>query len=101
MVRADGIEPTRPAWKAGVLPLNYAREAQTGELHRHCPLVKLAAQIETTADPYAGFTFHGHWTQPSTSRINAKSVFPFMTNGRTSTSRGNNARAACQLFPLT
>jgi hypothetical protein len=28
MVRADGIEPTRPAWKAGVLPLNYAREAQ-------------------------------------------------------------------------
>jgi hypothetical protein len=28
VVRADGIEPTRPAWKAGVLPLNYAREAQ-------------------------------------------------------------------------
>jgi hypothetical protein len=28
MERADGIEPTRPAWKAGVLPLNYAREAQ-------------------------------------------------------------------------
>ena len=27
LVRADGIEPTRPAWKAGVLPLNYAREA--------------------------------------------------------------------------
>lgn len=25
MVRADGIEPTTPAWKAGVLPLNYAR----------------------------------------------------------------------------
>ena len=30
MVRADGIEPTRPAWKAGVLPLNYARLAQDG-----------------------------------------------------------------------
>lgn len=28
LVRADGIEPTRPAWKAGVLPLNYARVAQ-------------------------------------------------------------------------
>ena len=28
MVRADGIEPTRPAWKAGVLPLNYARKAR-------------------------------------------------------------------------
>ena len=21
-----GIEPTQPAWKAGILPLNYARE---------------------------------------------------------------------------
>src|SRR5215217_6168228 len=30
LVRADGIEPTRPAWKAGVLPLNYAREMQEG-----------------------------------------------------------------------
>ena len=28
MERADGIEPTRPAWKAGVLPLNYARNEQ-------------------------------------------------------------------------
>lgn len=25
MVRAEGIEPSQPAWKAGVLPLNYAR----------------------------------------------------------------------------
>lgn len=25
MVRAGGIEPPSPAWKAGVLPLNYAR----------------------------------------------------------------------------
>jgi hypothetical protein len=31
LVRADGIEPTRPAWKAGVLPLNYARVAQAGD----------------------------------------------------------------------
>src|SRR5215216_926776 len=31
LVRADGIEPTRPAWKAGVLPLNYARVAQEDE----------------------------------------------------------------------
>jgi hypothetical protein len=37
MVRADGIEPTRPAWKAGVLPLNYAREAQGG---RHSSLLQ-------------------------------------------------------------
>ena len=27
MVRAGGIEPPTPAWKAGVLPLNYARDA--------------------------------------------------------------------------
>ena len=26
MVRADGIEPTTLAWKAKVLPLNYARK---------------------------------------------------------------------------
>ena len=26
MVRALGIEPRTPAWKAGVLPLNYARD---------------------------------------------------------------------------
>ena len=31
VVRAPGIEPGTPAWKAGVLPLNYARvcEAST------------------------------------------------------------------------
>jgi hypothetical protein len=27
MVRLDGIEPTTPAWKAEVLPLNYSRAA--------------------------------------------------------------------------
>ena len=26
LVRVDGIEPTQPAWKAGVLQLNYTRE---------------------------------------------------------------------------
>ena len=26
--RAMGIEPTRPAWEAGVLPLNYARTSR-------------------------------------------------------------------------
>gem|GEM_PF-1737246 len=25
LVRVDGIEPTRPLWKSGVLPLNYTR----------------------------------------------------------------------------
>lgn len=27
MERLDGIEPTTPAWKAEVLPLNYSRAA--------------------------------------------------------------------------
>jgi hypothetical protein len=27
MVRLDGIEPSTPAWKAEVLPLNYSRAA--------------------------------------------------------------------------
>ena len=27
--RVMGIEPTRPAWKAGILPLNYTRIAPT------------------------------------------------------------------------
>ena len=26
MERVMGIEPTRPAWKAGILPLNYTRK---------------------------------------------------------------------------
>ena len=30
MERVMGIEPTRPAWKAGILPLNYTR---TGAVH--------------------------------------------------------------------
>ena len=29
MERVMGIEPTRPAWKAGILPLNYTRIAIT------------------------------------------------------------------------
>ncbi len=45
MVRADGIEPTRPLWKSGVLPLNYARMAQCGELRARPASVKPAHRI--------------------------------------------------------
>ncbi len=31
MERVMGIEPTRPAWKAGVLPLNYTRKTVVGK----------------------------------------------------------------------
>ena len=30
-----GIEPTQPAWKAGILPLNYARVAGTSGQPQH------------------------------------------------------------------
>jgi hypothetical protein len=33
MERLDGIEPTTPAWKAEVLPLNYSREWGAELLH--------------------------------------------------------------------
>ena len=31
-----GIEPTRPAWKAGILPLNYTRIVFSGMLSQNC-----------------------------------------------------------------
>ena len=33
--RVMGIEPTRPAWKAGVLPLNYTRILATAIIIAH------------------------------------------------------------------
>ena len=35
----DGIEPTYPAWKAGVLPLNYTRRVYRGDRIRTCDLL--------------------------------------------------------------
>ena len=37
MERVMGIEPTRPAWKAGILPLNYTRKNQS--LHQRRDIV--------------------------------------------------------------
>ncbi len=31
MERVMGIEPTQPAWKAGILPLNYTRRLSVAE----------------------------------------------------------------------
>ena len=46
--RVMGIEPTYPAWKAGVLPLNYARRAvpmfSLKIIPRFLPLVNIFAQ---------------------------------------------------------
>ena len=43
MVRALGIEPRTPAWKAGVLPLNYARYTANNKPERF-PIVKVDFQ---------------------------------------------------------
>ncbi len=40
--RVMGIEPTYPAWKAGVLPLNYTRNSQR---RYNTTLVKICQQI--------------------------------------------------------
>ena len=37
--RVMGIEPTYPAWKAGVLPLNYTRRVYRGDRLRTCDLL--------------------------------------------------------------
>ena len=37
--RVMGIEPTYPAWKAGVLPLNYTRRVYRGDRIRTCDLL--------------------------------------------------------------
>ena len=37
MERVMGIEPTRPAWKAGILPLNYTRIGQFRQKNRKRP----------------------------------------------------------------
>ena len=37
--RVMGIEPTYPAWKAGVLPLNYTRRPHRGDRIRTCDLL--------------------------------------------------------------
>ena len=33
--RVMGIEPTRPAWKAGILPLNYTRVLSQQQIYYH------------------------------------------------------------------
>ena len=36
MERAKGIEPSWPAWKAGTLPLSYARTGKRGKVYQMC-----------------------------------------------------------------
>ena len=48
MERVMGIEPTRPAWKAGVLPLNYTRTYVTAS-------IMIAHSRIPCQEPFCGF----------------------------------------------
>ena len=43
--RVMGIEPTRPAWKAGILPLNYTRVSQRTLLYLMCVEMSILFRI--------------------------------------------------------
>ena len=46
MERAKGIEPTRPAWKAGVLPLNYTCIfLLSGQISPNCKLMLAKVRV--------------------------------------------------------
>ena len=45
MERVMGIEPTQPAWKAGILPLNYTRMILSGGESRVRTCVRIRGQI--------------------------------------------------------
>jgi hypothetical protein len=50
--RATGIEPALPAWKAGALPLSYARGAAVFR----CPVAyRLTVKADTRLEPATGF----------------------------------------------
>ena len=53
MERVMGIEPTRPAWKAGVLPLNYA-QAMLHELSIEFNRVRQAAITQEITEVIGG-----------------------------------------------
>ena len=54
MERVKGIEPSRPAWKAGALPLSYTRKIKNGRSSRirTCdPLVPSQVRYQTALCP--------------------------------------------------
>ena len=50
-----GIGPTRPAWKAGILPLNYTRIRRTSPLYRQrLYIIALLKRIVKYFSPFFG-----------------------------------------------
>ena len=58
MERVKGIEPSRPAWKAGALPLSYTRKIKNGRSSRirTCdPLVPSQVRYQTALCPVINY----------------------------------------------
>ena len=58
-----GIEPTYPAWKAGVLPLNYTRMTYRGDRIRTCDLL-VPNQRSSQAEPHPDGVVLYHFLLP-------------------------------------
>ncbi len=61
MERVMGIEPTRPAWKAGVLPLNYTRvckDSVTARIIIPYKRVIVKSYFHVFSDNLSGFYFY-------------------------------------------
>ena len=66
MERVMGIEPTQPAWKAGVLPLNYTRISAANTIIATPPLI---------VNKKAGFFYFTQFQRKTENTISAASPF--------------------------
>ena len=57
-----GIEPTRPAWKAGVLPLNYTRSYGSGKGMTKIPASALAPDCVAIISQTRPFVKHNFFS---------------------------------------
>ena len=64
MERVMGIGPTRPAWKAGILPLNYTRTSTAFTLYRMVQNVS-TIYLYFFANNFAHFTANHAWSNVS------------------------------------
>ena len=93
--RADGIEPTRPAWKAGVLPLNYARVAQEEEIRCCGVAVKLATLIYRCRGSAGLYVSHRVFTRSQIARAQSVPLSGFYGTPYSDGSRAASHSPAC------
>ncbi len=58
--RVMGIEPTRPAWKAGILPLNYTRTVSQQRIFYHNSIMLSRQKYENKQKNISFFIYHIH-----------------------------------------